>query len=110
MLLVLSTLVLACQVCLLKHRINALSSDVDLNSHVGCERGTNVKEGSQSEIELREVSTLLDAHLQEDKDGTEEAETEMVEDASPAHAEHSSHPAPQEEPSEGGGKDEKDVA
>lgn len=106
-LLILSTLALAWKVCLLSKRISALSSNVDLSSQAGHTRGTNAKESSLCETELREGSMLMGDHLQED--GAEEAAAERVEDASPACAENSSHPAPQGEPSEGGEKDEKDV-
>lgn len=70
-------------------------------------RGTNVKESSLWETELREGSMLMGDHPQEG--GTQEAAAEKVEDASPAPAENSAHPAPQGEPSEGGEKDEKDA-
>lgn len=65
-----------------------------------------MKESSLWETELREGSMLMGDHPQED--GTEEAAAEKVQDASPACAENSSHPAPQGEASEGGEKDEKD--
>eukprot|EP00066_Takifugu_rubripes_P020511 XP_011609777.1 PREDICTED: uncharacterized protein LOC105417481 [Takifugu rubripes] len=105
--LILSTLILAGKVCLLSKRLSALSSNVDLSSHTGHTREANVKESSLWENELKEGSMLMGDRLQED--GTEEAAAEKVEDASPASAEDSSHPAPQGEPSEGGEKDEKDV-
>lgn len=105
--LILSTLILAWKVCLLSKRISALSSNVDLSSHTGHTRGTNVKESSLWETELREGSMLMGDHLQEG--GAEEAAAEKVEDASPAPAENSSHPAPEGEASEGGEKDEKDA-
>lgn len=66
-----------------------------------------MKESSLWETELREGSMLMGDHPQEG--GTQEAAAEKVEDASPAPAENSAHPAPQGEPCEGGEEDEKDA-
>lgn len=100
--LIVSTLVLAWKVCLLSQRVGALSRRTEPIGQAGCERGPTGKKSRLSETELRESTRVAD-HLLGARGGTEEEgeDRDVTQDKAEEakEADHSTRPAPPQEPS-----------